>query len=303
MLNGIKLKCINLKFGCNKEILYERFIKHIENECEYIQNKCNYCNFTGIICKNFSNSSLIETINLGYTGLVGQLPSEGWTEAVRLSIFNLSFNYLSGPLPSQILGLRNGMVILNNNNLNGALPPILPQFFDTSLRMLFLQVNKFTGCIPWNWNRMMTICLSGKNCPGLNVSDNYFNCSDLSCMSTLPQNAPSVCPNPFYVCDPGKFCWNVPPTIVLMITFMCGGFMVGNLAMFFATKVIDMGIHEDRKKKEPVKSQLLANRKVDTNNSLINNNVGANTSTNGNNNGNYNSDDNTAVSLDSTVDS
>lgn len=204
-----------------------------------------YCKFTGVVCKNESNNLFIKELQLNNAGLFGHLPAQGWAEAPRLSVLNMSNNHISGPLPPQIFGLTNGQIFLNGNNLDSTLPEILPQFGGTSLRLLHLQGNRFTGCIPKSWTRVNSICVFGDECRGLNMSDNYFNCTIYECMQYLPKGSRSFCPSPTYVCELGKFCWNIPPTIVLMITLMCGGFMVGNLAMFFATKYVDTGMHGD----------------------------------------------------------
>lgn len=205
----------------------------------------DYCKFTGVVCKNESNVLYLKELQLNNVGLFGTLPSQGWADAPRLTVLNMSNNHISGPLPAELFGLTNGQIFLGDNNLNSTLPDILPQFGGTSLRKLHLQGNRFTGCIPKSWTRVNSICVFGEDCKGLNMSDNYFNCTIYECMQYLPKGSRTFCPSPTYVCELGKFCWNIPPTIVLMITLMCGGFMVGNLAMFFATKYVDTGMHGD----------------------------------------------------------
>lgn len=210
----------------------------------YDANSSQYCNFTGIECITDKEHNLqhIYKINLGNLNLRGQLPLKGWSGARFISYLNLSNNHLDGPFPAELLGLFSGSIYLNNNHFNGTLPDILSNQTDFNLRILNLSSNRLTGCVPSTWKRMISLC-PAENCTNMNLDNNYFNCSDYNCMQNLPTGINSFCPTHSYLCEPGKYCWHVPQTIVSIVTCLGGGFVVGNLAMFFATKYIDIGLY------------------------------------------------------------
>jgi len=205
-------------------------------------NSLTYCQtYTGVGCVVVDDEYYLHSINLTNFSLGGRLPQRGWKNASKFSILILSNNHLEGPFPAELLRLKNGEIYLDNNNFIGTLPEVLT-FTDVTLKALHLQSNKFSGCIPQTWNQINSLC-GNPECPGINLADNYFNCSQLNCMQYLPTGAPSFCPKQVFKCEPGKYCWNIPSTVVLIITLSCGGFVVGNLAMFFAAKYVDMGIY------------------------------------------------------------
>jgi len=221
---------------------------------DWIPNSQTYCQtYTGVGCVNIQQEYHLQSINLTNYNLTGKLPQKGWKNASKFSILILSNNHLQGSLPAELLELRSGEIYLDHNNFNGILPEASAPSI-VSLKALRLQSNKFSGCIPQSWKQISSLCGTDPRCPGINLTENYFNCSQYGCMDNLPLGAPSICPQSF-LCEPGKYCWNIPSTIVLIITLSCGGFIVGNLAMFFAAKYIDMGIYArvsdlDEKSKE-----------------------------------------------------
>lgn len=206
-------------------------------------NSSLYCNFTGIECITDKEHNLqhIYKINLGNLNLRGRLPSKGWAAAQFISYLNFSGNHLEGPFPAELLGLFEGRIYLNNNHFDGNLPEVSQA--DITLKLLNLSSNRFIGCVPSSWKRMISLCPSGINCTNMDLHNNYFNCSNFNCMQNLPPGVVSFCPTPSFLCAPGKFCWHIPQTIVSIVTSIGGGFVVGILAMFFATKYIDIGLY------------------------------------------------------------
>jgi len=247
------VSCIATSNFTPDELLLSSLIKSIKGlPDDWMANFSNpnntYCSWKGIKCfKDKENQTHLRLISLPNSNLTGKLPLKGWVQLRQyLSIVRFSNNFLNGPLPAELLSLKNAQIYLDNNNFGGFLPNILTNFGCT-LTQLQLQSNRFTGCIPTLWGSMSSLCITDPpSCPGLNLQDNYFNCSDLDCMMNLPNlNSQSYCPVPFFICQEGQYCWHIPQTIVLMITLMCSGFIVGTLAMFFAAKYIDMGISND----------------------------------------------------------
>ncbi|KAF8032123.1 hypothetical protein BT93_D1136 [Corymbia citriodora subsp. variegata] len=85
-------------------------------------------------------------LNLANNNLSGSIP-DCWKGS--LSFLTLSFNKLSGVIPSSLGSLPTLTTLhLNGNNLNGELPQALD--YCTSLAILDLGENKFSGSIP-NW--------------------------------------------------------------------------------------------------------------------------------------------------------
>jgi len=204
-----------------------------------------YCNYTGVTC--FTDNKKVQHlvgISLANYSLKGQLPLTGWAGAKYLSILNFSHNHLSGPFPTELFGLWQGELLLNHNNFNNLLPSV--NFSgQITLRILNLSTNRFSGCIPSNWKTMTSLdCTPGMKCTSMDLDHNYFNCSDYYCMTNLPTGVPSFCPPRSFLCHPGKFCWHIPQTIVAMVACVGGGFVVGNLLMFFATKYLDLGLFD-----------------------------------------------------------
>jgi len=209
----------------------------------------DYCHdWTGITCVIDQNKEQrLQKINLTHRGLFGTLPATGWKKASRLTTVKLSHNNLFGSVPEELLGIFQGNIFLDNNLFTGNLPGAPAR---CSLQFLHLQANKLTGCVPVSYRTITTFCKGP--CQGLNLANNYFNCSNPSCMANLPTSIESFCPYcpPTFQCEEGKYCWNIPPTIVLMITLMCGGFVFGSLAMFFANKYLYKdGFHDSKPKR------------------------------------------------------
>ncbi|KAF7047014.1 hypothetical protein CFC21_055993 [Triticum aestivum] len=77
------------------------------------------------------------------TGLVPRLP-------INISIFDLSSNSFSGPLPHELIAPRLEVLILENNQIIGTIPSSICQL--TRLRRLDLSRNNLTGDVLQCWN-------------------------------------------------------------------------------------------------------------------------------------------------------
>nr|CAA05265.1 Hcr9-4A [Solanum habrochaites] len=89
----------------------------------------------------------LNDLSLGYNNLDGGLEflysNRSWTE---LEILDFSSNYLTGPIPSNVSGLRNLQLLhLSSNHLNGTIPSWI--FSLPSLVVLDLSNNTFSGKI------------------------------------------------------------------------------------------------------------------------------------------------------------
>ncbi|KAL4311629.1 hypothetical protein GQ457_01G049450 [Hibiscus cannabinus] len=89
-----------------------------------------------------SNPELIE-VSISENKLTGNIPSSicGWT---ALMLLDLSKNSLSGTIP-ECLGNLSGFVDLQMNNLSGKIPD---SFMDSLLSQLFLNDNRLEGLVP-----------------------------------------------------------------------------------------------------------------------------------------------------------
>lgn len=209
----------------------------------------SFCSWKGIHCTTDKarNQSRLQSLSLPESNLVGSLPPSGWLGAKFLNAVNFSTNYLYGPLPNELLSINGGHVELDNNELSGRLPDLLPNI-GSNLFALDLRSNRFQGCIPNSWQSLQSLCTAVPPHCRLDLSNNYFNCNTTNCMQFLPirvieaDSNQTFCPLPFSICQSGQFCWNIPPTIVLLITLMCGGFIVGILSMFVAAKLLGIGL-------------------------------------------------------------
>jgi len=209
-------------------------------------NITNICSWSGITCIVTNNSTnpihRLSGISLPNSKLTGKLPQSGWIASKYLTIVKFSSNFLSGLMPPELLSISKGEIYLDNNDFEGTLPNIITKYGSSSLFKLHIHNNKFQGCVPSSWATMNSLCNSKPlDCPRLNLEKNYLNCSDADCMKYLPKNSKSFCPLPFLICQEGHYCWNIPPTILFMVGLMCGGFLIGTLAMFVAAKYVDMG--------------------------------------------------------------
>ncbi|XP_026454084.1 receptor-like protein 7 [Papaver somniferum] len=100
------------------------------------------CSFNGSIPASISKLSQLQYLDLSMNGFTGLIPSGDWSKS--LININLSYNNLTGPVPSEWNRLHK-LVNLNlkNNSLNGTIPSTL--FSLPSLQRLQLTMNQFNG--------------------------------------------------------------------------------------------------------------------------------------------------------------
>lgn len=102
------------------------------------------CKFIGATCWNFDDNRIIG-IDLGNMRLKGQFPRIN--NYCSLTHLNLSGNYLTGTIPSEISWLMFVTVLdLSTNNFSGEIPKSIVNC--TYLNVLRLANNQLTGLIP-----------------------------------------------------------------------------------------------------------------------------------------------------------
>ncbi|KAL6334594.1 hypothetical protein AAG906_019229 [Vitis piasezkii] len=83
-------------------------------------------NLSGGLPSSFQNLSSLETLDLSYNRLSGNIPTWIGAAFMGLKILNLRSTGFSGSLPSELLYLRSLQVLdLSQNNLTGSIPPTL----------------------------------------------------------------------------------------------------------------------------------------------------------------------------------
>ncbi|XP_031494958.1 probable LRR receptor-like serine/threonine-protein kinase At1g07650 [Nymphaea colorata] len=120
-------------------------------ECQCPQNS-TYCHVTSIA--------------LTKEGLAGTLPKE-LTELPFLTQFNVTRNYLSGPIPPEWGAARLVNLTLYGNRLSGPIPTQLGEM--VTLQQLILEANQFSGEIPphiGNLSNLQKLVLSSNNFTG-----------------------------------------------------------------------------------------------------------------------------------------
>ncbi|XP_078175968.1 leucine-rich receptor-like protein kinase family protein [Carex rostrata] len=100
------------------------------------------CKWEGITC---NTSSSVNEISLPSKGLAGEI-SPFLSNLTNLSYLNLSSNYLSGPLPVELLSLSTSLKVLDVsfNKLSGG----IPGFENPVIQVLNISSNYFTGLLP-----------------------------------------------------------------------------------------------------------------------------------------------------------
>ena len=114
----------------------------------WLATDANPCKWTGVVCNGSSSSTgrvtQLSLTNLGLTGSIS--PSLG--NLSHLQSLDLSYNQLTGAIPSELSKLQEltYLALESNSNLSGDLP--LSLFNLTNLRYMYLNQNNFTGTIP-----------------------------------------------------------------------------------------------------------------------------------------------------------
>ncbi|KAK8991611.1 hypothetical protein V6N11_062616 [Hibiscus sabdariffa] len=103
-----------------------------------------HCNWTGIIC---DKSISVSHLNLSSSGLKGTLHGFNFSTFPKLTVLDLSSNYLSGTIPADVCNLsRLTYLNLSSNFLSGEIPVSIGNM--TNLLVLSLYKNKLSGLIP-----------------------------------------------------------------------------------------------------------------------------------------------------------
>ncbi|KAI3783604.1 hypothetical protein L1987_42688 [Smallanthus sonchifolius] len=104
------------------------------------------CRFVGIECWN-DQENMVFGISLGDTGLRVPFPI-GIRNCTNIQLLDLSGNYLSGSIPSNLAGDLPYLVFLSlsNNSLSGPIPPSIANL--SFINVLRLDNNHLKGQIP-----------------------------------------------------------------------------------------------------------------------------------------------------------
>ncbi|KAJ9545946.1 hypothetical protein OSB04_025653 [Centaurea solstitialis] len=113
------------------------------------------CRFTGVDCW-YPDESKVLGIRLPNMGLRGSFPM-GLKNCTSITTLDLSGNYLSGSLPSNISDVINYIMFLDlsNNNFSGPIPPSIVNC--SLINVLRLANNQLTGRIPPELSRLHRI--------------------------------------------------------------------------------------------------------------------------------------------------
>ena len=101
------------------------------------------CQWSGVICNDSNDETIITEIDLSDTTLIGTIPPE-LGQLTSLRKLDLSLNLIRGPIPTSIEQLPYLEVLdLSENQLSG----VFPKFESRSLRSLNLSYNRLTGTL------------------------------------------------------------------------------------------------------------------------------------------------------------
>ncbi|KAJ0922734.1 putative transferase [Helianthus annuus] len=148
------LACLTISNGLHSDIYCLRSIKesladpgHVLSTWDFRNNTEGFiCRFVGVQCSN-NQENLVLAVSLRDAGLIGPFPI-GIQNCTAMQDLDLSGNYLSGSIPSNLAYDLPYLVSLNlsNNNLSGPIPPSIAYF--VFINVLRLDNNQLTGRIP-----------------------------------------------------------------------------------------------------------------------------------------------------------
>ncbi|KAG6399687.1 hypothetical protein SASPL_141168 [Salvia splendens] len=135
-----------------------------------IQLDLSFNNFTGSLPETLAECSGLTHLSASNNNLSGELPVDTLLKLTNLSNLQLSFNNFVGNLPDSFSKLQSLEVLdVSSNNVSGLIPAGLCSGSGTSsLRVLYLQNNMFTGTIP----QSLSNC---SNLESLDLSFNYLS--------------------------------------------------------------------------------------------------------------------------------
>ncbi|KAG2641270.1 probable LRR receptor-like serine/threonine-protein kinase At3g47570 [Panicum virgatum] len=134
-------------------------------------------NLQGSIPPSIGNLSKLSVLDLFKNKVTGFIPNEvGHLSSISID-FDLSYNLLEGPLPSEVGGLVNlKELTLSGNKLSGDIPDTISNC--RVLEKLALDGNSFQGSIPVTFNKMAGLTF-------LNLTNNKLN-------GSIPGNLASI---------------------------------------------------------------------------------------------------------------
>uniref|UniRef100_A0A0E0G1G0 non-specific serine/threonine protein kinase n=1 Tax=Oryza nivara TaxID=4536 RepID=A0A0E0G1G0_ORYNI len=129
------------------------------------QNSTDCCTWEGIIC---GEDGAVTEISLASRGLQGRI-SLSLRELTSLSRLNLSYNLLSGGLPSELISTSSIVVLdVSFNRLDGELQELNSSSPERPLQVLNISSNLFTGAFPsTTWEKTSSLF-------AINASNNSF---------------------------------------------------------------------------------------------------------------------------------
>ena len=161
-LTKLRISILDLSHNQLNDTIPSGFGKHT------FTSKINlsYNQLTGTIPADLGKIAFLSILNLSHNQLRGAIPKEIGKIAFPDNI-NLSYNQLSGEIPATLANFFLNKLYLNNNQLSGKiirefgkisltaldlsdnnLSGNIPPFYSSSLKVLSLKNNKFTGTIP-----------------------------------------------------------------------------------------------------------------------------------------------------------
>ncbi|PRQ42832.1 putative leucine-rich repeat-containing, plant-type, leucine-rich repeat domain, L [Rosa chinensis] len=151
-------------------------------------------NFEGSI-PSFSAAKNLEVVHLGFNGLTGNINCIHWGNLTNLLLLDLSYNMLSGNIPSALFSLPLlGRVDLSNNQFSGHFSEI-SNLSSYSVKYLDLSRNNLEGPIPmsiFNLRSLNHLFLSSNNFSGSFPLDGLQHLRNLSSLY-LSNNSLLLC--------------------------------------------------------------------------------------------------------------
>ena len=166
--------------GNESKLTEKRWLSPI-NECNWFGVRCT--NDDAISSLNLVHNGLVgtlipeiaalgdlETLDLSYNDLKGELPSSWGAPMSKLRYLSLSHNAFEGSIPNAWFYALTTLETFNvgHNKLSGTLPPTLLPKWSATLKELLLSNNRFRGPIPASLSRSRGLKI-------LDFSDNDFD--------------------------------------------------------------------------------------------------------------------------------
>ncbi|CAI9104185.1 OLC1v1002812C1 [Oldenlandia corymbosa var. corymbosa] len=218
------------------------------------------CRFPGIQCWN-SQENKVSNIELSRMGLKGHFPS-GLKNCASLIVLDISYNQISGPIPSDIDAILPyiSFLDLSNNQLSGTIPPSIANC--SFLNTLRLSVNQLSGQIPYEIGLM----------PRLRYFDVSYNMltgpvptfSFITDVSRFSNNS-GLCDYPLEPCETSSESYDLSTFFRGLITGWAVSMSLVFFACLFFVPEIDVKklFPEFTKKKSPLMNQQSLRQEAD----------------------------------------